>query len=1414
MPIPKLNRRGLYGLIIIALLPVSLSRHALLFTPVVDAVPNSPFPQLGNEIVVLDYDPSCWDGTRGGPHNLDIVELNKDGHRYWGYYGTADHASVGLAFSDDLETWTRYSTTNPLIDGFGWPTVGIQNGIIHMFYIKGGILSGIYRATSPVSDGYTFTEQEVVVQNANGPHDPFLWHSPVDGEWWLLWKENINVGTIKCCHATNIEDLSSASIIVLRTETDSFYGTLAAPGIFYWNTMYYLTDESHPGLWQIRAFYSSVLDSGCFNGACECSNSPILVNDDACGFPHVEGDTLYYYYSHQVGPGWNLKLKKSTTPPPPPPPAGWWDVNWQYRKTVTIDHTKVDADLTGFPVLIEITDPDLASHSQNDGDDIVFTDNTGVRLNHEIELYDNTIGHLVAWVRADLSSVSDTTLYMYYGNPSASNQQNPTGVWDSNYVMVQHLDETVAPFPPEKWYKYSGNPTLSGVRNGFASVFYDSSSGIYHLYCSWTSILHFTSSDGKTGWTPDPGNPVLSGNNEGVPMVWKEDSTWYMLYRYGGPDKIGLATSTDATHWTRYGGNPVLTEGGFIDPWGVIKVGSTYYLWYNDGDGGRAARLATSTDLVHWTKDPNNPIFTGGRFCVFPFKYGGYYYMLVPHYTSGPYGEIELYRDVNPTFYPSSREYLGVPIIPGPAGTWDDHRFDTPCVLTDTIYRDTYTAANNELWVYYAATGTLTGSGADWWTGMCIEQDINDALTRFGQPTPYSHFDSTANHNDGRAEGNMNLDVTGKIDGADVFDGTDDFIDCGDGSTLKGMSGLTVEAWVKPNAIGPIGAGIVSKWASWMSGSYIMWWGSAGSVGWGVITSPTTYASLSDTPVITIGQWQHFAGVYDGSQIRLYKNAALIGTPKSLTGNVMSQTTPCYIGRYTTPFMNGIVDEVRISNVSRSVSWITIEYNNQLDPSTFFTVGTEEARVATVETATGTGIATFELDVGIIQDLVAINEATLPLVGKPGAIFPHGFFRFRVAGLTPGQTVTITITLPSAVPVGTLWYKYDISVGWISLPIGSDDGDNVITLSITDGGTGDFDPTPRVILDPGGPGIPLPSPPVGILAKYDINDEFKENDPTIGDEFTTDMYGAIAASDDIYAVTRVLHLYDYSQQIFRFGVGTGLAEFTVAWEGNIAFQDLPGGPHTEGIDIWNRATNSWESVGTVSQVGDFQTFPGPLPGASVQYKMSFMVPDEVISKIYKTNVNDYVTGGHVYLMVWAKNSHDATVCTDYVKLDCKYRNLKADSQSASPSTVTQGETVHITVTVKNTGATTETFDVDLKYDSTVLHTWTSVTLGSSAQIVLTWDWVTSGVSPGTYSMAAMVDPTNAIAETDEMDNTCTVPSAVTIKSPPSPPVGGEWLPIDKLSLLAPWIGLASSLTVGAIAAVSVAYVKHRKKHQN
>jgi len=121
----------------------------------------------------------------------------------------------------------------------------------------------------------------------------------------------------------------------------------------------------------------------------------------------------------------------------------WWNTDWAYRQIGTIQHDKVASDLTYFPVLIDTTDSYLSSYAQADGDDIVFADQFGTLLDHEIELFDSANGHLIAWVRFPaLSSTVDTVFHMYYGNPAASNMQNPRAVWDSSFLAVHHLEET------------------------------------------------------------------------------------------------------------------------------------------------------------------------------------------------------------------------------------------------------------------------------------------------------------------------------------------------------------------------------------------------------------------------------------------------------------------------------------------------------------------------------------------------------------------------------------------------------------------------------------------------------------------------------------------------------------------------------------------------------------------------------------------------------------------------------------------------------------------------------------------------------------------------------------------------------------------------------------------------------------
>src|SRR3989344_5479846 len=122
--------------------------------------------------------------------------------------------------------------------------------------------------------------------------------------------------------------------------------------------------------------------------------------------------------------------------------AAWYSDSWGFRKKLTIDYTKVSggADLTNFPVLVSLTDLNLTK-AQSTGNDIVFTSSDGsTKLDHEIEKFTQSSGELVAWVEIPtLSYTANTIIYIYYGNPSVTSQQNKTGVWDSNYIMVYHL---------------------------------------------------------------------------------------------------------------------------------------------------------------------------------------------------------------------------------------------------------------------------------------------------------------------------------------------------------------------------------------------------------------------------------------------------------------------------------------------------------------------------------------------------------------------------------------------------------------------------------------------------------------------------------------------------------------------------------------------------------------------------------------------------------------------------------------------------------------------------------------------------------------------------------------------------------------------------------------------------------------
>ena len=162
--------------------------------------------------------------------------------------------------------------------------------------------------------------------------------------------------------------------------------------------------------------------------------------------------------------------------------------------------------------------------------------------------------------------------------------------------------------------------------------------------------------------------------------------------------------------------------------------------------------------------------------------------------------------------------------------------------------------------------------------------------------------------------------------------------------------------------------------------------------------------------------------------------------------------------------------------------WYCYFHRKYADPEPVVSsIGAEERMPVGIETSTGVGEATFTSSSGLITNLTAIDEQNLPSEGAPNLEFPYGFFAFNITGLTPGEAVNVTITLPSPLPEGSQYWKCQNNI-WYQIPVGDNDGDEIIIITLQDGGIGDGDGIINgVISDPGAPGYKAPSPVGGTI---------------------------------------------------------------------------------------------------------------------------------------------------------------------------------------------------------------------------------------------------------------------------------------------------------------------------------------------
>lgn len=130
--------------------------------------------------------------------------------------------------------------------------------------------------------------------------------------------------------------------------------------------------------------------------------------------------------------------------------AIWYNSSWTYRREISIDPAKIDDDLTNFPTAVMFSSSTVDfTHFKDNGEDVRFTSSDGETLiDFEQERFASTTDGAIYWVEIpSVSSSTDatTTFFMYYGNAAASDGQNATGTWNSDFKGVYHLKEDPTP---------------------------------------------------------------------------------------------------------------------------------------------------------------------------------------------------------------------------------------------------------------------------------------------------------------------------------------------------------------------------------------------------------------------------------------------------------------------------------------------------------------------------------------------------------------------------------------------------------------------------------------------------------------------------------------------------------------------------------------------------------------------------------------------------------------------------------------------------------------------------------------------------------------------------------------------------------------------------------------------------------
>lgn len=275
------------------------------------------------------------------------------------------------------------------------------------------------------------------------------------------------------------------------------------------------------------------------------------------------------------------------------------------------------------------------------------------------------------------------------------------------------------------------------------------------------------------------------------------------------------------------------------------------------------------------------------------------------------------------------------------------------------------------IWMYYdnPSAADAQDPGGVWSNGYVAVWHLHDDF-----------LDSTLFANDGTNQGSS--DVAGMIADAQTFDGINDSILVTSHSSLEITGQLTTEAWVAiddPSL--NRGMRVVSKKTAWDgSVGYNLEYGASNDE----VTAIGSGSDVARGAAALDTSYHHLAGVVNGATAALFLDGADVTTDASVSPLVASGLD-LRIGARSTgaDFWLGELDEVRISDVSRSADWIAAQHLSMTDG--MLTYGDLEAAAtlsasASVEVHPLTVDLTLDTDPQGLEVVLAFEAHTSPYV--------------------------------------------------------------------------------------------------------------------------------------------------------------------------------------------------------------------------------------------------------------------------------------------------------------------------------------------------------------------------------------------------------------------------------------------------